>query len=221
MKKILIATTALTVISVPASAVTLTFDRADACVGSCSAVDDEKIPSGLIRQSYGDTAFMDVSYATLSDFGNSSVFGAYAQYWDFAYGDLTDVANSDFVAATSILQIKFAALNGASLKLNSFDAAGWPNTSYNSTVKFYDLGYNLLDSFDFVAPGTGHYTFSSPRTFVGGFILQIGPDGYNVGIDNIDITSAVPEPASWAMLIAGFGLAGAAMRRRRVTVAVA
>ena len=29
----------------------------------------------------------------------------------------------------------------------------------------------------------------------------------------------VPEPASWAMLIAGFGLTGAAMRRRRVTVA--
>ncbi|OYU15929.1 MAG: hypothetical protein CFE37_03605 [Alphaproteobacteria bacterium PA4] len=25
----------------------------------------------------------------------------------------------------------------------------------------------------------------------------------------------VPEPASWAMLIAGFGLTGAAMRRRR------
>ena len=26
----------------------------------------------------------------------------------------------------------------------------------------------------------------------------------------------VPEPATWAMMIAGFGLAGAAMRRRRV-----
>ena len=29
----------------------------------------------------------------------------------------------------------------------------------------------------------------------------------------------VPEPASWAMLIAGFGLTGAAMRRRRAAVA--
>ncbi|WP_372917730.1 PEPxxWA-CTERM sorting domain-containing protein, partial [Sandarakinorhabdus sp.] len=29
----------------------------------------------------------------------------------------------------------------------------------------------------------------------------------------------VPEPASWAMLIAGFGLTGAAMRRRRTVVA--
>ena len=31
--------------------------------------------------------------------------------------------------------------------------------------------------------------------------------------------NAVPEPSSWAMLIAGFGLVGAAARRRRVAVA--
>ena len=32
-------------------------------------------------------------------------------------------------------------------------------------------------------------------------------------------TGAVPEPESWAMLIAGFGLVGAAMRRRRIALA--
>jgi hypothetical protein len=30
---------------------------------------------------------------------------------------------------------------------------------------------------------------------------------------------AIPEPATWAMLIAGFGLTGAAMRRRRAAIA--
>ena len=37
------------------------------------------------------------------------------------------------------------------------------------------------------------------------------------------ITAAlgVPEPQSWAMLIAGFGLTGAAMRRRRAKVVAA
>jgi hypothetical protein len=30
--------------------------------------------------------------------------------------------------------------------------------------------------------------------------------------------AAVPEPASWALMIGGFGLAGAAMRRRPATV---
>lgn len=35
------------------------------------------------------------------------------------------------------------------------------------------------------------------------------------------ITSAVPEPATWAMMITGFGMAGSALRRRRTTAAVA
>jgi len=35
------------------------------------------------------------------------------------------------------------------------------------------------------------------------------------------LSSAVPEPATWAMMITGFGLAGAAIRRRRVTFSMA
>ena len=37
-------------------------------------------------------------------------------------------------------------------------------------------------------------------------------------LDNISL-SVVPEPASWAVLIAGFGLTGAMMRRRGTAVA--
>jgi hypothetical protein len=39
-----------------------------------------------------------------------------------------------------------------------------------------------------------------------------------VVLDNISV-SAVPEAATWAMLVAGFGMAGAAMRRRRTVAA--
>lgn len=35
------------------------------------------------------------------------------------------------------------------------------------------------------------------------------------------VGSAVPEPATWAMMIAGFGMVGAGMRRRKVTPALA
>jgi hypothetical protein len=38
-------------------------------------------------------------------------------------------------------------------------------------------------------------------------------DNY-AGLDNVRLT-AVPEPATWAMMIAGFGFSGAALRRRR------
>jgi hypothetical protein len=43
----------------------------------------------------------------------------------------------------------------------------------------------------------------------------------NIGpiVDNVLVTQRVqgviPEPATWAMLITGFGLVGSAMRRRR------
>jgi PEP-CTERM motif-containing protein len=37
-------------------------------------------------------------------------------------------------------------------------------------------------------------------------------------IDFFDTGSSVPEPATWAMMIVGFGAAGMAMRRRRMTV---
>jgi hypothetical protein len=42
---------------------------------------------------------------------------------------------------------------------------------------------------------------------------------FTQGVDNVSVSGAIPEPASWAMLIAGFGLVGAAGRRRRATVA--
>ena len=35
------------------------------------------------------------------------------------------------------------------------------------------------------------------------------------------VVAAVPEPATWAMMVGGFGLVGGAMRRRRVRVAIA
>ena len=34
-------------------------------------------------------------------------------------------------------------------------------------------------------------------------------------------TAPVPEPATWALMIMGFGLTGAMLRRRRATLAVA
>ncbi len=49
-------------------------------------------------------------------------------------------------------------------------------------------------------------------------VSQINFGPYQGGL--LDV-SAVPEPATWAMLIAGFGLAGVALRRRRTGLAAA
>lgn len=65
---------------------------------------------------------------------------------------------------------------------------------------------------------------SSPTLLTGVFLLSdvprqrvTDPLEVNYRLTVTDVTAgAVPEPASWAMLIAGFGVVGGAMRRRCV-----
>lgn len=49
-------------------------------------------------------------------------------------------------------------------------------------------------------------------------------DGLDVGVRIFDTSNGggppVPEPSTWALMIGGFGLAGAALRRRRAVVAL-
>jgi hypothetical protein len=65
------------------------------------------------------------------------------------------------------------------------------------------------------------YTASYTATLadVGSAItIVLSSPGSQGGFDNIILT-AVPEPASWAMLLVGFGMVGVAARRRKATVA--
>lgn len=76
----------------------------------------------------------------------------------------------------------------------------------------------LLGSFSFpVASGTGgFFGLTSTDNITSIQISQA--DGFAV-IDNATFSAAVPEPASWALMLAGFGLVGNAMRRRSGAVA--
>jgi choice-of-anchor C domain-containing protein len=67
-------------------------------------------------------------------------------------------------------------------------------------------------SYDFTATnGTTNLRFSADPATSGSF--------FGLALDNVSIT-AVPEPTSWALMIAGFGLVGSAMRRRKPSVSV-
>lgn len=74
--------------------------------------------------------------------------------------------------------------------------------------------------------GTSALTFNTPlarfqqyvlTTRAGGDVLFNGDLGQGYRLDTIS-AAVVPEPASWALLIAGFGLVGAMQRRRRTAV---
>ncbi len=109
-----------------------------------------------------------------------------------------------------------------------FVLAGVSGTIDNVAATF-DLGFGSPSYFfnfglintptGFVSTGLSLYTGSeaAPTFKLGTFTLTPNTPGpaYSLTI------AAVPEPASWAMLLAGFGALGAMVRRRRgVTVRV-
>jgi hypothetical protein len=179
----------------------------------------------LFSQSYGDRPGLDVSYRSLTAPGGSTVTNQGVRYWDALYGDLTGVAWGSNSAASGVPEITFELTGSGTIRLNSLDYAGWPTTPRATSFRIYDLSYNLLfNSGAVTAPGTGHNTISFNTGNTSGLRLQWGPDGYNAGIDNLSFSldeplGAVPEPATWLMMIAGFGLVGAGMRRRVTKVA--
>ena len=60
---------------------------------------------------------------------------------------------------------------------------------------------------------TGRFSRYLFTTRASGSVNYLGDTGQGYRIDSV--TGEVPEPASWAMMIAGFGLIGVAARRRR------
>lgn len=44
--------------------------------------------------------------------------------------------------------------------------------------------------------------------------LWVGPDYYDLDLEHL-VISPIPEPATWAMMIAGFGIVGSGLRRSR------
>lgn len=90
------------------------------------------------------------------------------------------------------------------LKIDTTKQSGeaWFNsdsTKYKSTTQTYNL-----------SPSKGGNVW-----VIGG--SYFGPDKYNDAfkLNSIAVTSAVPEPTTWMTMILGFGMVGAAIRRRR------
>jgi len=116
-------------------------------------------------------------------------------------------------------------------------------SSGSGSYLFYDTGGSATAStlsFDFGTPGNGLIFYDNRDAFcffavtengcVGGeptpsssiYFSPLNATGYlprSSGVEVIATTGAVPEPANWAMLVAGFGLVGAAARRRKAAVA--
>lgn len=114
---------------------------------------------------------------------------------------------------------------GGAFKFLSFY---WGSIDDYNTVAFFDAANNEIGSF------TGLDLPPAPADGSRGNALNNRRASFNFGTDRAasvrftstqnafeldDIAAGVPEPTTWAMLIAGMGLVGASMRRRRTVVA--
>jgi len=89
--------------------------------------------------------------------------------------------------------------------LNAFDSS---NTLLGSTSTFLAASFTGMVTLSLSTPGIAYVTFGG-----------VGVGGSSVYADNFTFAGGVPEPMTWTMLIAGFGLVGAAMRRRTLAAA--
>ena len=92
------------------------------------------------------------------------------------------------------------------------------------TPNFYNVLFGGVSLFSATDSAAFNYTnFSTTATAVGAstelaFNFQHNPSYF--GLDNVSVTAvngAVPEPATWAMMLMGFGAMGVLLRRRRRT----
>ncbi|PZU07295.1 MAG: hypothetical protein DI605_16435 [Sphingomonas sp.] len=106
------------------------------------------------------------------------------------------------IASYSGLRSRIA---GGSALANFVEGDGVDADQFVDSGNGYDVTLGLGRSFTIAAGASG--TFTTQTIFGTGQPDQVV----------IPPTSDVPEPATWAMFIGGFGLVGSAMRRRRVS----
>jgi len=97
-------------------------------------------------------------------------------------------------------------------------------TAYSLDVSFFDLGHALLGTVNVTGAGDGvsFAGWESDLNKVASIqITNQVADNFVISAQSgyLQANGGVPEPASWALMISGFGLAGAALRRRRMIAA--
>lgn len=176
---------------------------ATAAVAAPSAASAATIVGTLAGALFGVTS-------STPDITAGTTFGSSVSLVSSTTGDFSVVPNFTFANVGNV-----TASTGSPVTLSStFGSFTGSVTSVSTTglsgvVSFYTIGtFTPAGALSTFTPGAASLTFSFTQTggansaVSGSYSLSSPPSG-------------VPEPAAWGMLIAGAGMAGAAVRRRR------
>ncbi|MDP2881654.1 MAG: PEP-CTERM sorting domain-containing protein [Azonexus sp.] len=204
----------LLAISSAASHAAVIVDRADV-PASQTVIDFEnedglKLPGGYIYNFAGGSLTANNDYTVgqyIADLGENGVWGAGNHFVSFdTIGQMT--MNISFAAPTKGVAFDYS--------IYEQDADG----SAMLTARYYDANDSLLKTAKFIFSPFGSATYDQFQSF--GYvsdvanIARVSISGEGVVLDNLTFTAAVPEPESYAMLLAGLGLMGVVARRRSI-----
>lgn len=234
MIKILLAAAAATVLAVPASAAVNLVSNGSFELGSnglqdwtIGGVDNDNPPYPPTAifygaaQPYPNGAFGEAVPANNAPTNSPDAVGARAAYFV-----------SDFASQQSITQSVWLDAGEYQIGFSAYA----PNNGFNNAGEAYFSGTIAGVTLASYAVSTGPN--ATWKTFAGSTIIQTAGfydvafvfdtnffPSKDIVIDQVYIISGnptlpgVPEPATWAMLIAGFGLVGATLRRRAAATA--
>lgn len=194
----------------------------DSCGGPATCQDFSPI-----SQSFGDSAQVNLSYRGVASAGDNATVAN--RPWRFSDGGLSG-GNGAFVGPSSsfpnlFAEVRFDLLQAGTVTLNSVDFGTYSGDAESLDYFVWDGNWNPLTSGSVLLNANALQQVVLNLTSGSGLILQFGTASLSGGIQNIDFDSAgpvapgVPEPASWAMLLAGFGLVGTVRRRQRALAA--
>ena len=164
--------------------------------------------------------------------GNFITLGSGLDGWTINSGNV-DLINNYWQPAGGSYSLD---LNGSSAATISQSFATSVGTTYNVSFsmagnhdgggdKTITVGVTDPHSFSFALAGSSHAamgwqaeSFSFVATSAVSTLTFAGSPAnsyYGAALDNVSVTAAVPEPETYAMLLAGLGLVGAIARRRR------
>jgi hypothetical protein len=174
-----------------------------------------KILAAIVIATAGiSSSFAATTYETFASLTNGMYFGQGGSYGpSLQVGSFTN--NYTFTAPTTESLTFYAEVWTANTFSATLGLAGSTGQALTANIPVQYGARTLTGTFALTAGNT--YTLS-----VSGDMANAFPDNYYYGLVSVPaLVASVPEPETYAMLLAGLGVIGAIARRRKAAVAVA